>query len=473
MWHETLYEVLNIINTVILTLIGIPFMVQVIYMLFFWVKKKVYPKSDKKGKAAFLIAARNEEKVIFETVRFLKEHLNYPKDKYDIYVICHNCTDRTKELAEKAGAYTMVLNDPDPKKRKMAYPLQLGFNTLMKEELGYDFVIRLDADNRVNPDFLNYMNDAYQSGVEYARPYESSLNLKQSVYSKVCSLYYVFDSRFGSRVRERLKLAAHVNGPGALISTRVLREVNAFNCTSSSEDLEFEIELLLKKVYGHFVEDAVVYEDMPANFKDTYNRNKRMAAGVRSLTFSHTLKLLFFGIFKFRLSYLEIFTSISFMLVCLVCCIYLPLFYVYDVTYLSLIHTGIIQVSAQPVSYYSGILWQTLIIAAVAISVLFLLCGVLQGVILVCLDYKKMGADNRKELMGAALLFPLFTVVYIITIALGLFSKGSWKEQKRSMANDSNDAKTSSNAIVPVNITIQPIDDVNLIEDSKDQITKV
>ena len=43
MWNEVLYQILNNINNVILMMIGIPFGLQLIYMLFFWVKKKVYP----------------------------------------------------------------------------------------------------------------------------------------------------------------------------------------------------------------------------------------------------------------------------------------------------------------------------------------------------------------------------------------------------------------------------------------------
>ena len=40
MWHEVLYQILNNINNVILMMIGIPFGLQLIYMLFFWVKRK-------------------------------------------------------------------------------------------------------------------------------------------------------------------------------------------------------------------------------------------------------------------------------------------------------------------------------------------------------------------------------------------------------------------------------------------------
>ena len=50
MWHEELYNVLNIINNLILTLIGVPFSIQMIYTLLGWLKKKTWKKTEKKNK---------------------------------------------------------------------------------------------------------------------------------------------------------------------------------------------------------------------------------------------------------------------------------------------------------------------------------------------------------------------------------------------------------------------------------------
>ena len=57
MWHEQLFNILNAINNVVLTLIGIPFMIQIIFMLFGWLRKKKFPKSEKKNRICILFAA--------------------------------------------------------------------------------------------------------------------------------------------------------------------------------------------------------------------------------------------------------------------------------------------------------------------------------------------------------------------------------------------------------------------------------
>lgn len=432
MWHETLYQILNTINTVILTLIGIPFFVQLLYMLFFWVKKTTFPKSDKKGKVAFLIPAHNEEDVIFDTVKSIFTKQDYPKELIDVYVVAHNCNDKTAELAEKAGAKVIILDDPDPSRHILAYALNYGFDYLLKNDKDYDFYLRIDADNHLSSNFTTLMNDCFQSGVEFARPYESSLNMTQNRFTKACGLYYIFDSRFASRVRERLGIAAHVNGPGTMVSKKMMQEIGGYGCKTISDDAEFNFNRMLEKRYGHFVEDAVVYEDLPSTFSDTLKRNIRIGSGSVRLIFS-TLGKLFLKFFTtFRISYLEMFLTYIFNLICVVLCTWIPLFYIYDVIYLALCGNGTIAVSTFEPSYYSNLLTQTLIIAGFAIGILFIFCGLLQGFLLILLDYKKMGATKRRQLVDGALLFPVFTIIYCLTICIGVFSKPKWGKVNRN-----------------------------------------
>ncbi len=432
MWHETMYDVLNIINNIILMCIGIPFFLQLVYMLLFWVKKKTFKKSGIKGKVAIVYAARNEEDVIYETIKQMRDNQDYPKELYDIYVICHNCTDNTKAEAERAGAKTIVYNDPDPKTHIKAYCMNYGIDYLLKQGIEYDFVLCFDADNRCNKEYISLMNDAYQSGVKFARPYESASNMTQNCFTKACGLYYIFDSRFSSRVRERLHIGAHVNGSGMMIAYSVLKERGGFNCFSISEDAEFTLDLMDKKIFAHFVEDAVVYEDLPSTFKDTYNRNKRIGSGSIRLIFGKMGKLFLKFFYTFKFSYLEYFLTYFFNIICVLLCTWIPLFYIYDIVYLLLVTNNVIQVTANTVASYSQVLTNTWIVIVVCVSVLFVFCGFLQAFLLIMLDYKKMGAKKRSELISGMFLFPFFSVIYIITLALGVFSKPSWNKIKRN-----------------------------------------
>ena len=94
-WWDYLYNVLDIINMVILMIIGIPFFLQLIYMLLYFLPKKTFKKTEKKNKICVVIPAHNEEDVIYDTVKDLFINQDYPHNLFDVYVIADNCTDKT------------------------------------------------------------------------------------------------------------------------------------------------------------------------------------------------------------------------------------------------------------------------------------------------------------------------------------------------------------------------------------------
>lgn len=435
MWHEILFRVLSIINYVVLIIIAIPVFLQVMFILLGFLPKKKWKKSSKKGRIAYLIPAHNEADVIYGTVKAVFDGQEYPKELFDVYVVAHNCTDNTAELAGKAGAKVLVLDDPPGVKTYLYAPIRFGIEHLLslEGEQAYDFVLRLDADNRINPEFTSLMNDAYQAGVDFARPYEGALNGTQNFYTKACAMMYAFDSRYGSRVRERLHLAAHVNGPGAMFSMKMLRECGGYDCTSISDDAEFNMKRMFDGYKGHFVEEAVVYEDMPSSYKDTLNRNKRMGSGASGLFKKNAGKLWghFFRTGDF--SFLEVYFLFSLSLLNVLLCVWLPLYYIYHFIYCGFAGWGGMELAMQPPEYYQAMIWNT-VWCAVGIAVgLFLLFGYVQGIFLALSDYKKLGAKRRRELAGTVLGFPAFLILYGITLLVGACSKPSWGKVARNV----------------------------------------
>lgn len=431
MWYVDLYNVLNTINNVILIIIGIPFILQFIYMFLFWLPKKTYKKSEKKNRICVVIPAHNEGDVIYNTVNDLFTKQNYSHDLFDVYVICHNCTDNTKEEALRAGALVIEESNPDPKTHIVSYALKTGFSYILNTGIEYDFFIRLDADNHINDEFFNLMNDAYNSGVKIARPYESSINMTQNSFTVACGLYYTFDSRFSSRVRERLHLDAHVNGPGSMFSYEIIKNIGGYDTVSITEDTEFCFKRMMEGYRCHYVEDAVVYEDLPSSFADTFNRNKRIASGNIRLLAKFTPKMILKSITQLRFSYIEQILTYIFNIICVILCTWIPAFYIYSALFLGL--NGIwTNTDAAMFGINGPGLQQLLIIIGLCLLFLFIFAGIGQGVLLVMLDYKKMGAKKRRELIPGALLFPAFTVVYCLTMCIGAFCKPKWNKINRN-----------------------------------------
>ena len=106
----TVFQVLDIINTVLTTIIGIAFGSQIIYILLFWLKPRKYKEAKEFHRCGIIIAAKDESAVIGRTIEGLLK-LNYPKDKYEIFVIAHNCTDKTAEVARQYGVHVYEYNN--------------------------------------------------------------------------------------------------------------------------------------------------------------------------------------------------------------------------------------------------------------------------------------------------------------------------------------------------------------------------
>ena len=76
---------------------------QFVFSLFGLIKRKKKQHFEPNKSFAVLVAAHNEEQVVGALMENLKQ-LNYPKDLYDVFVICDNCTDNTAEISRQHGA---------------------------------------------------------------------------------------------------------------------------------------------------------------------------------------------------------------------------------------------------------------------------------------------------------------------------------------------------------------------------------
>ncbi|MEG2456307.1 MAG: hypothetical protein RSB08_00625, partial [Clostridia bacterium] len=77
---EILDTILNITDKVLMAVLTIGFLPQVIYIFLCFLKPKAYKSTEIKHHFGIVVPARNESKVIAETINSLK-NLNYPLDK--------------------------------------------------------------------------------------------------------------------------------------------------------------------------------------------------------------------------------------------------------------------------------------------------------------------------------------------------------------------------------------------------------
>jgi len=224
---------------------------------------------------AVIIPAHNEEKVIGNIVESLNKQ-QYPKELYDIFVICDNCTDNTELEAKQAGARVFVRRNSNEKGK--GYALEWAFARLFALKEHYDAICVFDADNVVSGTYLSEMNKMLNDGHEVIQGYIDSKNPFDSWISLSYSIAFWLSNRTFQQTRYNLGLSAGLCGTGFCIRTSVLKEIG-WGATCLTEDLEFTMKLILNNKRVAFCSKAVVYDEKPLTFLQSWKQRKRWMQG--------------------------------------------------------------------------------------------------------------------------------------------------------------------------------------------------
>ena len=224
---------------------------------------------------ALIVAAHNEAQVIGNMVESLKK-LKYPSDKYSIFVIADNCTDDTARIAREAGAEVFErFNDTNKGK---GFALEWMFDKVYKMERKYDSVVIFDADNIVHEDFLMHINEQNNKGFKVVQGYIDSKNPNDSWVSYSYSLGFWTSNKLFQQSRYNLGLGCQLCGTGFSVAVDVLKELG-WGATCLTEDMEFTMKLCLNNVRVAWAYDAIVYDEKPITFMQSWKQRIRWMQG--------------------------------------------------------------------------------------------------------------------------------------------------------------------------------------------------
>lgn len=258
----------------------------VILATFAFRKKKSNNIKGKINHFAILIAARNEEKVIAELIKSLKNQ-NYDEDSFKIYVIINNCTDNTLNVARENGAE--IINCEQNINCK-GEALRYAFEYL-KGDRSIDAYLIFDADNVVHPDFLTHMNASLNNGFKVAQGMRETKNLGKSWISSSYAIYYYLQNFFISKARKNVGLSTTINGTGFMVKKELL-DTMGFNTKTLTEDIEFSALCILNKIKIDFVEEAITYDEQPISFRVSWNQRMRWTKGTLQCLKLYAFKLI-------------------------------------------------------------------------------------------------------------------------------------------------------------------------------------
>ena len=251
-------------------------------------KKIMTPKKT----FAVIVAAHNEHAVIGQLVENL-QMLNYPKELFDIFVIADNCSDNTAEIAEKAGA--IVCERTHPTKKSKGFALEWMFEKLFQMKKQYDAVVIFDADNLVHPQFLMEMNNRLCKGDKIIQGYLDAKNPYDTWVAGTFAIAFWVIDHISHLAKTNIGLSAVLGGTGMCITTDVLKK-HGWRATCLTEDMEFTMKSLAEGIKTTWAHDAIVYDEKPLTFKQSWNQRKRWAQGQFDVAHRFIPKMLKAGI---------------------------------------------------------------------------------------------------------------------------------------------------------------------------------
>ncbi len=404
----------NIAIFVVITLLYAYQMIYVVVALVCEKKKKRFTEEAKtQHRFACLISARNESAVIGNLIQSINKQ-NYPRDLVDVIVVADNCTDNTAQIARENGA--IVFERFNTNLVGKGYALDYAFDKI-KEAQGsveaYDGYFVFDADNVLDKNYIYEMNKVFDSGYNILTSYRNSKNFGTNWITAGYSLWFLREAKYLNNPRMIMNTNCAVSGTGFLVSSKVISSYGGWKFHLLTEDIEFSIVNAIEGERIGYCEKAVLYDEQPETFEQSWNQRMRWAKGfyqvVRKYGFS-LLKTMFTKKERFSSCYDMLMTIAPATLLSIVC----VLVNVCYITY------GIANPEVMP------ILVPTIVHAVVfaLLNCYLLFIGI--GAITVITEWNQINSTPAKKILYL-FTFPLFMATYIPIAVVALFKKVEWK----------------------------------------------
>ena len=268
----------DVFNFCVFLTFSICYTYQIFYVFVVLTRKPPKRESKKDHRFAVLISARNESTVIADLIHSIKVQ-NYPQELIDIFVIADNCTDNTAEIAQEAGA--TVFRRFNDKEVGKGYALDFGFSVVRERyaEKGYEAYFIFDADNVLDVNYFREMNKTFDSGALVSTSYRNTKNYGSNWISAGYGTWFLREAKYLNQARITLNTSCAISGTGFFISAEIIEKHGGWKWHLLTEDIEFSAQNILDGVRISYTPTAVLYDEQPTTFKDSWNQRFRWARG--------------------------------------------------------------------------------------------------------------------------------------------------------------------------------------------------
>ena len=264
---------LQVIITIIDFLLWLIIAANVMYVLFFalasHLPKKTHQPSaiSHQPSVLVLIPAYHEDAVIINTVKsFLLQ--DYPKDLYQLCVISDRMVATTNE---QLAAFPITLLQPAFDNSSKAKALQYAISSISHQPSAiYDYVVILDADNIVTPDFLSRLSHITRPDIAI-QCHRTAKNSDNDIAS-LDALSEEINNNIFRKGHNRIGMSSALIGSGMCFAYRWFKG-NVTKLNTAVEDRELEALLMKQGIHIHYAEDILVMDEKVSN-SDNFQRQR-------------------------------------------------------------------------------------------------------------------------------------------------------------------------------------------------------
>lgn len=400
-----------IFNQIVVTLLTFCFLYQVVFFVIGALRGEVAPpKAKKLHRYAFFIAAHNEEAVIANLVRSIKDQ-DYPSELIEVFVVADACTDNTAQLAREAGAIVYERNDLARKGK--SWVMDFGFDRILNEYPDtFEGYFIFDADNVISRDYVSKMNDAFDQGFHVVTSYRNSKNFGSSWISSANATWYLREARFLNNARNICKTSCAVSGSGYLISASVIEGMHGWQFHTLTEDIQFTTFCAIHGIRIGYA-PAEFFDEQPVTFKASWKQRMRWTKGFYQVFFTYG-KHLVKSTFRYRrfAAYDMFMTIAPGMLLSLISMLANATFLIVGGLSHGFLATEVeMQACAASLIMTFAMMYQTFFILALLTTIF---------------EYKHIHCAQKWRLVTNLFTFPIFMFTYIPITVAALFLKVDW-----------------------------------------------
>ncbi len=252
-WMNENNNTLQMADAILYLLFLIPVAYLFIYALASLIKyKNPYPEAKKQHKFLVLFSVLRNGKEVIESINYFLDTQIYPRDKYDIAVAATQLSEEDLTTLLQMPVSIVV---PDREHCTKVYAIQQVMERYSPNE--YDMIVIFNSDNRVVPNALHLLNNAYYSGCDSIQAHRMTENLTTSTAVLAAASEEINNNIF-RKGHTKLGFSSALLGSGMAFDFDMFHRISP---TLEGSDLAkaVEIKLLEENIYTEYMQEIICY----------------------------------------------------------------------------------------------------------------------------------------------------------------------------------------------------------------------